>query len=94
MNRKHAITSLKNKKKLREVIDSPIYINEQLCPGYQKILDECLKYKHEHKITSCWSFNGTINIKLTQDKDEKPRKIFCLDDLSYIVEDFLASKSK
>ena len=90
-NRKHAISSHINKKKLREKNLSPIYINEQLCPAYQKILEECLTYKYEKKISSCWSFNGTINIKFSTDRTEKPIRILCLDDLRDIVEDSITS---
>ena len=40
-----------------------------------KIFDECLSYKREKKISSCWSFNGVFNIKFTDDRSEKPIKI-------------------
>ena len=90
-NRKNAISSLKNKKRLRDntnpAIPKNVYINDQLCPAYQRIFDECLKYKYNKKITSCWSFNGTINIKLTTDTNERPQKIFSMDDLHDAVEE-------
>ena len=86
-NRKNAISALKNKKKLR-VDNSNLYINDQLCPAYQKVFDECLKYKYDKKLSSCWSFNGTVNIKFTTEQNERPKKIFSMDDLHEAVEEF------
>ena len=84
---------LKNKNKLGETYknlgyDKNLYINQHLCLAYQKILEECLSYKREKKISSCWSFNGVINIKFTDDRSEKPIKIHSLDDLYDTVEDY------
>ena len=88
VNRKNAISCLKNKKKLREENNKSkeIFINEQVCPAYQKIFDECLSYKHE------WSFNGIINIKFTDDRTEKPKKVFSLGDLYDSVDKFHSTK--
>ena len=86
MNRKNVVSCLKNKKKLsetRETLGYPknLYINEHLCPSNQQILEDCLSYKYNKKISSCWTYNGIVNIKFSKDKTERPKKIFTTDEL-------------
>jgi hypothetical protein len=91
-NRKNTIKCLKNKKQLGTVYEdlgyqNNIFINENLCPAHQTIFDRCGKLKYEKKIARYWSFNGVVNIKLTENRLERPRKILTMDDLYEVVKE-------
>ena len=62
-------------------------IYENLCPEYKSIFNECYKLKSDGKITKMWTFNGIVNIKYTDTIDEKPTKIFHIDDLDAELDD-------
>ena len=42
--------------------------------------------KKKKLIASCWSFNGQINIKYTNDEDEKPTKLNHFEDIFYEID--------
>ena len=80
VNRKTAISCLRNRSKLKTLKGkslglpdkSPrVYINESLCPQYRKLFWKCKELYKEEKIQSCWTFNGTIKVKL-QNNDVYP----------------------
>ena len=48
---------------------------ENLCPAYKSIFDDLTELKNEGLVKKVWSFNGTVNYKLTDDTTEKPVKI-------------------
>ena len=70
LNRKTAVKIHQNKKKLgnnwRNHGPNPIYISENLCPSNRKIFEVARGLKKNNHIYSCWSQNGTINIKLKE----------------------------
>ena len=63
-----------------------LYISERLCPTHQKILQECLDYKRNKEIASCWSYIGIINIKFSENKTERPIRIYSLEEFRFTVE--------
>ena len=62
------------------------FIQENLSPMNRKTLNSCLYLKKKKIINSCWSFNGTINIKFTNDEEEIPTKLFHYEDIFYHIE--------
>ena len=53
---------------------------DNLCPYYKKMLAECGRLKRENKLSSYWSFNGTIHVKLDE-KDNLGEPIYHMDEL-------------
>ena len=53
---------------------------DNLCPYYKKILAECGRLKRENKLSSYWSFNGIIHVKLNE-KDNYGEPIYHMDEL-------------
>ena len=91
VNRKNASKCLKNKKKLSDTYESlgyrnNLYINEHLCPAHQQILEECLDFKRNKVIASCWSFNDIINIKFSDDRTERPIRIYSVEELRSTID--------
>ena len=75
VNRKTAIACLRSRSKLKDAncksLGLPdkcrLYVNESLCPAYRKLFWKCKLLFKESKIQSCWTYNGTIKVKLTND---------------------------
>ena len=63
-----------------------LYINEHLCPAHQQILEECLDNKRNKVIASCWSFNGIIDIKFSDDRTERSIKIYSVEELRSTID--------
>ena len=86
INRKHAISALKNKKQLSKVNEFNKYIiTENLCPSNKKIYDECYKLKKQGIIKKLWTYNGIVHVKFTYNEDEFPTKIFHKTDIDYYI---------
>ena len=90
INRKDAISCLKNKKKLPKARSlgndfNRIYIIENLCPDNKQIFDKCYKLKSSNIIKRLWSFNGVVNIKFSESNDEWPTKIYHYSDIDYYI---------
>ena len=85
VNRKNAIKCLTNKKKLFEQ-KSGIFINNNLCQAYQEIYNDCRKLKYEKRILNFWTYNGIVNIKFTDDRQERPKKVLSIDKLYEFLE--------
>ena len=70
VNRKDTWDVLTNKKKLAEkaveLNSDSLYINENLCNDNKEMMDVARRMKKKGKISSCWTFNGTVHIKLKQ----------------------------
>ena len=82
-NRKRAYDSIINRRYLRELNDlSGIYIHNSLCFKFREILDKCDEMKTNGEIKKFWVFNGFINIKRTDNRNEKPNKILHIKDLN------------
>ena len=73
VNRRDAIALLQNKKSLRELSDQSktdlnftekIYVNESLCGPYRSLLGKCNQLFKSKLISSFWSANGSIRIKM------------------------------
>ena len=70
VNRRDALTLLRNKKKLRELSPdgkkklktNKVYVNESLFPSYKRILGKCNALLKNKYITSFFTFNGKIKI--------------------------------
>ena len=96
--RKKVIEILSNKKKLSEdqiknkLNKKEYFIQENLSPMNRQIMDSCIYLRKKKQLTSCWSFNGTINIKITDDDEEKQKKLYHYEDIFYYIkkaEDFI-----
>ena len=77
INRRDAIAILRAKKKVRDFDDvtkmkfsvkkeTKIYINESLCPQYRKLLGICNSLHKIKQISSFYTINGSIKIKLDE----------------------------
>lgn len=94
VNRKVCKSALKNRKKLRSVDanklglprTSKVFINENLSPYFSKIAFNCRKLKRAGKIMKVYSHEGIIHIVRTV--QEKPKKIYHINDLSNLFPDF------
>ena len=91
-SRKAAIDCLKKRKNLLHTYrdlgyENKLFINENLCPAYQKVFDECRYLRTNGKISSFWSYNGMVNIKFSEDKAERPTKVFHIDGLYNAIDD-------
>ena len=74
VNRKSAISCLRNKAKLKSLdlkkIGLPaatIFINESLCPSYRRLFWRCNELYKQKKLLGVWSYNGTVKIKLSDE---------------------------
>ena len=90
INRKDAISSLINKKKLPKAKSiandfNRIFIIENLCLDNKRIFDKCYKLKSDNIIKRLWSFNGVVNIKFSDSRDEWPTKIYHFSDIDYYI---------
>ena len=88
--RKKVFEIMSKKKKLGEdelvnKLGKEYFIVENLSPMNKKTLDACSYLKKKKLVKSCWSFNGTINIKFTDRENEKPTRIFHYDDIFYYI---------
>ena len=86
VNRKHAIESMKCKKKLngcKRQFGFNVFMYENLCPAYKSIQEKCRTLMEEGQISKCWSYNGITNLKFTYAYNEKPLKIYHQEDLDY-----------
>lgn len=70
VNRKDTWDILTNKKKLadksEELNSDSLYINENLCNNNKEMLEVARRMKKKGKVSSCWTFNGVVHIKLKQ----------------------------
>ena len=76
INRKDAVECLKVRKKMKTTdkkifgfdASNAIYINESLCPTYKALFYKCNLLYKDKKIKNCWTYNGTIKVRLHDDK--------------------------
>ena len=74
INRKICEKALKNRKNLKDVdkeklgfvSSTKIYINDSLCPYYRGLYAKCRKLRTDGKIFACWTFNGIVTMKITE----------------------------
>ena len=93
VNRRDAVSVKRNKSKLNtlepqgegdnKIIFRNLRIVENLCPLYKKLHQKCKKLRQEGVIKHLWTYNGTINIKYTDSKTEKPINIFHEEDYDH-----------
>ena len=83
--RKHAKECLVNRKKLNYMVPEfqELNIVENFCPKYKSLYDYCMELKVKNKIKHIWTFNGTIFIKTSDNKNEKGKKILHWNDLQF-----------
>ena len=84
VNRKHAFSALKNKKKLNNSKHKKYYIIENLCPYNKKIFNRLYKLKKENELHSVWSYNGLVYAKI--DEHDEPTNIRHLLDIDELFE--------
>ena len=58
-----------------------LYIHENLCPRLRSIYEECDKIRRDGDIRKLWTYNGIVNIKKTENSNERPQKISHENDL-------------
>ena len=89
LNRKDAFAAKKNRKLLKsldsdgEIIYKSLFIVENLCPAYKSLFEKCRRMRYQGDIKFVWSHNGTINIKYSDNRNEKPIKIEHQNDFDY-----------
>ena len=77
LNRKKVFHIHQAKKKLannwRNHGPNPIFINDNLCPANRNIMDIARGLKKNNHLYSCWSQNGTINLKINENDTKTVR---------------------
>ena len=77
LNRKKVSHIHRVKKKLannwRDHGPNQIYVNDNLCPANQNIMDIARGLKKNNHISSCWSQNGMINLKFNENDSKSVR---------------------
>ena len=84
LNRKDAYATLKNKRNVnlcKELGYDNLILMENLCPAFKSIYEEMLELKNNGVMNKVWTYNGIINYKVTDNDDEKPKKLFHESDL-------------
>ena len=66
--------------------DINIYINDNLCPYYKKLAWKGRKLKRANMISSSWTDNGVLLIRIAD--GQKPKKIFRETDLDFFFPNF------
>ena len=79
--------NLSNNEIKEKLNNKELFIMENLSPMNRKILDTCNYLKKKNLISSCWSYNGIINIKFSRDEDEIPTKLFHFEDIFFNIDD-------
>ena len=69
VNRKHAFSLLKNKKKLKDGEYKRYFIIENLCPFNKRIFNALYKRKMNKEMHSLWTFNGQVFMKWEETSD-------------------------
>ena len=82
-NRKRVFQCLQARKYLRDnIYEHPkMYIHDSLCQKYKDLFEECLKLKENGDLKKIWTYNGIINIKLTENYYERAKKVFHISDI-------------
>ena len=88
--RKKVSSILSQKKKLSEEqiinkLGKEYFITDNLSPMNRKCLNTLNYLKKKNIIKSCWSYNGIINYKLSDNKNERSKKLFHYDDILYYI---------
>ena len=88
-NRKRAFQCLMNRKYLKDTIFefNNLYIHDSLCQPYREIYDECLDQKRNGVIQKVWTYNGIIHLKKTGNYNERPKRIFHINDINLYIEE-------
>ena len=89
VNRKFAYSALENCKNLHKSKDinyKRIFITENLCPTSRNIFNHLYKLKKDSKINNVWSYNGSVYFKLTNEKNERSKKITFIDEIDEYIE--------
>lgn len=101
VNRRDAISVLKNKKKLREGLSpadkeklksGKIYVNESLCDAYRRLNGQCNRLFRKKKIKNFYVMNGKVIIKMDIEGVEETKLIEHEVDLIEIFGKTLISK--
>ena len=84
VNRENTISVLKAKKKLPDMSEGlgfqkKLYINENLCNNNRLLYEEARKLKKNGHITSCWTFNGIVHVRL-RETDTRGKRILHFSD--------------
>ena len=72
---------------MKDELGSDLYITENLSPEFKNIFETCKYLKRKNVIHSCWTYNGNVNIKISDYEGEKPIKIFHYNDIGHYVID-------
>ena len=83
VNRKHAFQALLNKRKLKSCGLNNLFIIENLCPVFKTLFEKCRKLKYENIVKYVWTHNGIINIRYTDNRNEKPLQILHEEDYEF-----------
>ena len=89
VNRQDAYNALKNRKLLFtspfvEEFNNNLFIYENLCPEFRRILTYCESLQYDGLIDACYTLNGIVHIKM--DDVSKPIKILHMNDVKYYFE--------
>ena len=89
VNRKFAYSALEKSKNLNKSNNKEykrIFITENLCPTNRIIFNHLYKLKKESKINNVWTVNGSVFFKLTDNKNERSKKINYIDEIDEHIE--------
>ena len=95
VNRKVSEFALTSRKKLKDLDLSTIHedfknvklsVNDNLCPYDVNLLGMCRHLYSKKKINSCWSWKGSIFIKINE--NDRPTKVGQKSDLYFLFKDF------
>ena len=90
MNRKDAIKCLKLRRNLylcNELGYENLSIMENLCPAFKSIFEDTIQLKKEGHVKKVWTYNGIVNYKMTDDDNEKAKKVFHENELAKFYND-------
>ena len=83
VNRKHAFETLSKKRNLKSCGMNNLFIIENLCPVFKSLYEKCKKLKKDNTVNHVWTHNGTINIRYSDSRYEKPIQILHEEDYDY-----------
>ena len=83
VNRKHAVTAVKNRHKLKFHSHlKGIFITDNLCPYYRSIFDELSNLKQQGVVNQVWSYNGKVSFKSTPNRRARGTRVGHMDELN------------
>ena len=71
-----------------------MFITEHLTRAASNIFFEARKLVKARKLTTAWTHKGLVNVKFSQELQEKPTTVRCIDDLNCVMSDLFVNVRK